>query len=139
MSGKDNSPPSVISIVHQHSCLHRSWKVGSCQMKAPGTRLFFHTMFRDPEPFGWQVHHLTPLWHGGFLLTQVVLAALTAFNGMNEDVIRLLHLLEMMPTVSLLSAGLLAAFFRQALGWPHKSMGGGMQTVMIALFGLWCF
>ena len=68
-------------------------------MKAPGTLLFFHTMFGDPESFGWQVHHLTPLWHGGFLGAQVVLAALTAFNGMHEDVIRLLHLLEMMPTV----------------------------------------
>src|SRR5258706_9661922 len=106
--------------------LHRSWKVGSCQMKAPGTLLFFHTMFRDPEPFGWQVHHLTPFWHVCCLGAQVVLAALTAFNGMDEDVIRLLHLLGMMPTVSDLSAGLLAAFFPQALGWPHKAIIRGL-------------
>jgi hypothetical protein len=65
-----------------------------------------------------------------------VLAALTAFNGMNEDVIRLLHLLEMMPTVSDLSAGLLAAFFPQALGWPHKAIRGRRQITIMAIFGL---
>src|SRR5256714_10284394 len=121
------------------SCLHRSWKVGSCQMKAPGTLLFFHTVLGDPELFGWQVHHLTPLWHGGFLLTQIVLAALTAFNGMNEDVLRLLHLLEMMPTVSDLSARLLPAFFPQALGWPHKAIRGRRQVTIMADVGLLSF
>src|SRR6266702_4653344 len=108
-------------------------------MKAPGTLLFFHPMFRDPEPFGWQVHHLTPLWHGGFLLAQVVLAALTACNGMHEDVVRLLHLLEMMPTVALLCAGLLAAFCAQALGWPHKAIRGRRQVTLMAVFGLLSF
>jgi hypothetical protein len=108
-------------------------------MKAPGTLLFFHAMFRDPEPLGWQVHHLAPLWHAGFLLTQVVLAALTAFNGMNEDVIRVLHLVEMMPTVAFLPAGLLPAPLAQALGWPHKPIRGRRQVTIVAIFGLLSF
>src|SRR5437763_2896500 len=58
---------------------------------------------------------------------------------MHEDVIRLLHLLEMMPTMALLSSGLLAAFFAQALGWPHKAIRGRRQTAIMAVFGLVSF
>ena len=100
------------------------------------TLLFFHPMFGDPEPLDGQIHDLTPLWHCGWVLTQVVLAVLAPFNGMDEDLIRHLHLLEVMPTVTRLPARLLAALVPQALGGAHKPIGGGRQTAIMAIFGL---
>ena len=48
------------------------------------TLLFFDPMFGDPEPLDWQVYHLTPLRHFGWLGAQILLAVLTAFDGMKK-------------------------------------------------------
>ena len=66
-------------------------------------------MFGDPEPLDGQIHHLTSLWQVCWLGTQIVLAVLAAQDRMNEHLIRRLHLPEVMPTMSWLSTGLLAA------------------------------
>jgi hypothetical protein len=55
---------------------------------------------------------------------------------MNEDLIGLLYLPQVMPTMSWLSTGLLAALLTQALGRAHKTIGGGRQTAIMAIFGL---
>ena len=71
---------------------------------------FFDTMFRDPESLGGQVDHLASLRERGFLGAQVVLAVLTAHDGMDEDFIRHLHLPQMVSTMAWLPTWLLAAF-----------------------------
>ena len=100
------------------------------------TLFFFHAMFGDPEPLGRQVEHLASLRHGGFLGAQIVLALLAAEDWMNEDLIGLLYLPQVMPTMSWLSTGLLAALVSQALGRTHKTIGGGRQTAIMTIFGL---
>ena len=116
--------------------LYRSRKAGSCQMKAPGALLFFHAMFRDPEPFGRQVDHLPSLRQVCGLGAQIVVALLAADDRMNEHLIGRLHLPEVMPTMALLPARRLPALFPQALGGTHKPIGGGRQTAIMAIFGL---
>jgi hypothetical protein len=65
-----------------------------------------------------------------------VLALLAADDWMNEDLIRHLHLPEVMPTMSWLSTGLLAALVSQALGRTDKTIRGGRQTAIMTVFGL---
>src|SRR6266567_4061300 len=98
--------------------------------------LFFHAMFGDPEPLGRQIDHLASLWHLCWVGAQIVLALLAAEDWMNEDLIRRLHLPQMMSTMSWLSTGLPAALVPQALGRTHKTIGGGRQTAIMAIFGL---
>jgi hypothetical protein len=105
-------------------------------MGTHGALFFFHPMFRDPEPLGRQVDHLASLRHVCGLGAQIVVAMLTVFNRMNEDLIRRLHLPQVMPTMAWLSTGLLAALLPQALGRTHKPIGGGRQTASMAIFGL---
>jgi hypothetical protein len=105
-------------------------------MGTHGTLFFFHPMFRDPEPPGRQVDHLASLRHVCRLGAQIVLAMLAAEDGMNQDLIRRLHLPQVMPTMALLSTGLLAALLPQALGRTDKPIGGGRQTAFMAIFGL---
>src|SRR5260370_35335167 len=93
-------------------------------------------MFGDPESHVWQIDHLTPLWHAGFLGTQILLAVFAAEDGMNEHLIGRLHLPQVMPTMSWLSTRLLAPLCAQALGRTHKPIGGGRQTAVMAIFGL---
>jgi hypothetical protein len=73
------------------------------------TLFFFDAMFDDPEPFDGQIHHLTPLWQVCWLQTQIMLATFTTDNGMNEDLIRHLHLPQVMPAMTFLSTRLSAA------------------------------
>src|SRR5712691_91669 len=115
---------------------HGCWKGRSSQMKTPGTLLFFHPMFGDPEPLGRQIDHLASLWHICGLGTQILLAVVAAADRMNEHLIRRLYLPQMMPTMAWLSTGLLAALVSQALGGTHKTIGGGRQTAVMAIFGL---
>jgi hypothetical protein len=105
-------------------------------VKANGALFFFDPMFGDPEPFCRQVHHLTPLWHFRWLLTQILLAVLTALDGMNEHLIGRHHLLEVMPPVALLPTGLLAALVSQALRRTNEAIGGGRQPAIMAILGL---
>src|SRR5260221_3638681 len=109
---------------------------GSCQVETDRTLFFFRPMFGDPESHVWQIDHLTPLWHGGFLGTQILLAVFAAEDGMNEHLIGRLHLPQVMPTMALLPTRRLPAFFPQALGGTHKPIGGGRQTAVMAIFGL---
>src|SRR6266851_556005 len=112
------------------------WEGGSCQVGTDRTLFFLNTMFRDPEPLGRQIDHLPSLWHVCGLGVQIVLAMLAAEDWMNDDLIRRLHLPQVMPTMSWLSTGLLAALLSQALGRTHKTIGGGRQTAIMAIFGL---
>jgi hypothetical protein len=105
-------------------------------MKAPGTLLFFHPMFRDPEPFGRQVDHLPSLRQVCWLGAQVVVAMLAAENWMNEHLIGRLHLPQVMATMTPLPASCLPALCAQALGRTNKTIGGGRQTAIMAIFGL---
>ena len=98
--------------------------------------LFFHPMFPDPEPPGRQVDHLASLWYLCRLGTQIVLALFTRDDRMNKHLIRRLNLPQVMPTMAWLSTGLLAALLPQALGRTHKTIGGGRQTAIMAIFGL---
>jgi len=47
-----------------------------------------------------------------------------------------LYLPQVMPTMSFLPTGLLAAPLPQALGYTNKTIGGGRQTTLVAIFGL---
>ena len=93
-------------------------------------------MFGDPEPLGRQVDHLPSLRQVCGLGAQIVLAVRAFDDGMNEHLIERLHLPQVMPTMSWLSTGLLAALLPQALGRTHKTIGGGRQTAIMAIFGL---
>ena len=99
------------------------------------TLFFFHPMFDDPEKLRGQIDHLPSFRERGWLGTQIVLAVRTCDDGMNEHLIRRLDLPQMMSTMAFLSAWFLAAFVPQALGEPHKPIGGGRQTTIMAIFG----
>ena len=49
--------------------------------------LFFHAMFRNPQPPGRQVDDLASLRQVCWLGAQIVLAMLAVEDGMNEDLI----------------------------------------------------
>ena len=58
---------------------------------------------------------------------------------MNEDLIGRLCLSEVMPTMALLPTGLLPALFPQTLDGMNKTIGGGRQAAIMAIFGLLSF
>jgi len=101
--------------------------------------LFFHPMFRDPESLGRQVDDLTSLWYVCRLGAQIVLAVLTTLDRMNEDFIRCLDLPQVMSTMTCLPTRFLAALCAQALGGTNKTIRGGRQTAIMAIFGLLSF
>src|SRR5262249_45835933 len=55
---------------------------------------------------------------------------------MNEYLIGRLDLPQVMPTLTWLSARLIAALVPQALGRTHKPIGGGRQTAIMVIFAL---
>ena len=55
---------------------------------------------------------------------------------MNDDLIRHLHLSQVVPMMALLSICLLPALLAQALCRANKPIRGGRQTAIMAIFGL---
>jgi hypothetical protein len=78
-------------------------------MRTHGTLFFFDAMLGDSEPLDWQVDHLTPLWEICCLQTQVVVATLTAQDGMKKHFIGFFSLSQVMSPMALLPTCFLAA------------------------------
>src|SRR5207302_9277776 len=73
---------------------------------------------------------------------EIELALLAALNLMNDHLIGTLHLLKMIPAMTLLPARFLVALWSQAFRWTNKAIGGGRQATIVTVFGklaLQCF
>ena len=98
------------------------------------TLFFFDAMFPDPESFGGQINDLASLRHCCWLGAQIRLTVLTAGDWINNDLIWLLHLLEVMPPMPCLTTWCFPAFLSQALWGTDKTIRRGRKTTIVAIF-----
>lgn len=114
-------------------------KAGSCQMRTGRTVLFFNSVLRHPEAFGWQIDHLASLWQFCRAIVEISLTVFAPFDRMDQHHIGCVHLSEVMASMAFVPTWLLATFLPQALGGTHTPIGRGRQVAVVALFGLLCF
>ncbi len=105
-------------------------------MKTGWTGFFFDAMFRDPEPFGWQIDCLASFWERRWLVAEISLAMLTTGNRMKLYLVGHLHLSEVMSSMAFLPTRLLPTLLFQAFRHTHKAIRGRRQTAIMAILRL---
>jgi hypothetical protein len=114
--------------------LYSGWKCRDGDLLAVGTLFLLGPIFLHHHTRRRPIHDLTPLSSTGCHRVQVVLAALTRFYWQLDDLIWRGRERQARSQVSWLPARLLLALVAQAFRFAHKTIRGGRQVAIMAIF-----
>jgi hypothetical protein len=117
-------------------CQHVCGKRGAGYLQAAWALFLLDLVLHDPEPFDWQVNHLSALGYPSLTGEEVLMTVGTALNSMGHNLIWSLDLTQGVPLVTRLASGLFAALLAQRFGHPYKAIRGGRPATVVAVFGL---
>ncbi len=114
--------------------LYSGGKCRAGDLLAVGTLFLLGPLFLHHHTRRRQIHDLTPLSSTCCHRVQVLLAGLTVFDLQCDDLIWRGRELQARSLVSWLPARLLLALVAQAFRFAHKTIRGGRQVAIVAIF-----